>query len=63
MSHFYTVKAFLPGMLAEGRGTIVTVASVLGYLGCANLCMLISNLVSSFTNVISQPITLPQKQA
>jgi short-subunit dehydrogenase len=38
MSHFYTVKEFLPGMLEEGKGTIVTVSSVLGYLGVAELC-------------------------
>ena len=38
LSHFTTVKEFLPGMLEEGRGTIVTISSVLGYLGSANLC-------------------------
>jgi short-subunit dehydrogenase len=38
LSHFHTVRTFLPGMLEEGHGTIVTVSSVLGYLGCANLC-------------------------
>jgi NAD(P)-dependent dehydrogenase (short-subunit alcohol dehydrogenase family) len=38
LSHFYTVRALLPHMLEEGRGTIVTVSSVLGYLGCAYLC-------------------------
>ncbi|KAF2758381.1 short chain dehydrogenase/reductase [Pseudovirgaria hyperparasitica] len=37
LSHFYTIKTFLPGMLNEGRGTIVTVSSVLGNLGAANL--------------------------
>lgn len=37
MSHFTTIRAFLPYMLRERRGTIVTVASVLGYLGAANL--------------------------
>jgi NAD(P)-dependent dehydrogenase (short-subunit alcohol dehydrogenase family) len=37
-SHFYTIRAFLPDMLAAGRGTIVTMSSVLGHLGCANLC-------------------------
>jgi short-subunit dehydrogenase len=38
LSHWHTVKACLPGMLDEERGTIVTIASVLGYLGCPNLC-------------------------
>ncbi|QDS73060.1 hypothetical protein FKW77_009739 [Venturia effusa] len=37
LSHFHTVQTFLPGMLEAERGTIVTIASVLGYLGCANL--------------------------
>jgi NAD(P)-dependent dehydrogenase (short-subunit alcohol dehydrogenase family) len=37
LSHFYTIQTFLPAMLEEERGTIVTVGSVLGYLGCANL--------------------------
>ena len=32
MSHFHTIRTFLPEMLEEGRGTIVTVASVLGHL-------------------------------
>lgn len=39
LSHYHTVQTFLPGMLEEERGTIVTISSVLGYLGCANLCM------------------------
>ena len=34
---FYTVKAFLPDMIAEHRGYIVTVASVLGYMSPAQL--------------------------
>ncbi|KAL1604295.1 hypothetical protein SLS59_004091 [Nothophoma quercina] len=37
ISHFTTLRTFLPHMLAEGRGTIVTVSSVLGHLGAANL--------------------------
>jgi short-subunit dehydrogenase len=37
LSHFITLKTFLPYMLREGRGTIVTVSSVLGHLGAANL--------------------------
>ena len=36
-SHFNTLRTFLPYMLREGRGTIVTVSSVLGHLGAANL--------------------------
>lgn len=35
VSHFYTVQAFLPGMLRERNGHIITIASVLGFLGCA----------------------------
>ncbi|SMR41821.1 unnamed protein product [Zymoseptoria tritici ST99CH_1E4] len=38
ISHFHTIRTFLPGMLAsETGGTIVTIASVLGKLGAANL--------------------------
>jgi NAD(P)-dependent dehydrogenase (short-subunit alcohol dehydrogenase family) len=38
ISHFNTIRTFLPGMLAsETGGTIVTIASVLGKLGAANL--------------------------
>lgn len=44
LSHYHTVQTFLPGMLEAERGTIVTIASVLGYLGCANLCTLFHRL-------------------
>ncbi|KAK4999179.1 hypothetical protein LTR66_001749 [Elasticomyces elasticus] len=38
LSHFHTIRAFLPAMLRRPNGgTIVTVASVLGRLGAANL--------------------------
>ncbi|KAI9696051.1 MAG: hypothetical protein M1836_005882 [Candelina mexicana] len=37
LSHFHTLQTFLPGMLLEKRGTIVTISSVLAHLGCKNL--------------------------
>lgn len=37
LSHFHTLRTFLPHMLASRRGTIVTISSVLGHLGAANL--------------------------
>lgn len=37
LAHFYTLKAFLPGMVREGHGTIVTVSSVIGTTGAAQL--------------------------
>ncbi|CAJ2511654.1 Uu.00g072790.m01.CDS01 [Anthostomella pinea] len=38
MSHFYTIKTFLPGMIRnEAGGTIVTLSSVIGHLGAAQL--------------------------
>ncbi|KAI9737384.1 MAG: hypothetical protein M1834_009538 [Cirrosporium novae-zelandiae] len=37
LAHFHTLQTFLPGMLHKGRGTIVTVSSVLGHLGAARL--------------------------
>lgn len=37
LSHFTILRAILPHMLRERRGTIVTVSSVLGRLGAANL--------------------------
>ncbi|KAF1845380.1 short chain dehydrogenase/reductase [Cucurbitaria berberidis CBS 394.84] len=37
LAHFNTLRTFLPHMLKEGRGTIITVSSVLGHLGAANL--------------------------
>ena len=38
LSHFHTIRTFLPGMLGSPTGgTIVTVASVLGKLGASHL--------------------------
>lgn len=38
ISHFHTIRAFLPGMLtSETGGTIVTVASVLGKIAASHL--------------------------
>ena len=39
LSHYHTIQTFLPDMLKRPNGgTIVTVSSVLGKLGCAGLC-------------------------
>jgi len=37
LSHFYTLKSFLPGMVRAKYGTIVTMSSVLGQIGAAQL--------------------------
>lgn len=37
ISHFWTLKAFLPSMLQNNRGHIVTVASSAGHVGVAGL--------------------------
>ncbi len=38
LSHFYTLKTFLPGLTrSEIGGTIVTISSVIGHLGAAQL--------------------------
>ncbi|CAK9442147.1 uncharacterized protein LODBEIA_P58900 [Lodderomyces beijingensis] len=37
ISSFYTIKAFLPGMIFVKRGYIVTIASILGYMSPARL--------------------------
>jgi short-subunit dehydrogenase len=37
LSHFYTLKTFLPSMVRLGHGTIVTMSSVLGQIGAAHL--------------------------
>ncbi|KAL7288785.1 hypothetical protein TKK_0016764 [Trichogramma kaykai] len=37
MSHFWTVKAFLPAMMKENKGHIVSIASLAGQVGCPKL--------------------------
>jgi NAD(P)-dependent dehydrogenase (short-subunit alcohol dehydrogenase family) len=37
LSHFYTLKSFLPAMVRAGHGTVVTISSVLGQTGAAQL--------------------------
>ncbi|KAK0534109.1 hypothetical protein OC842_002750 [Tilletia horrida] len=36
-SHIYTIKAFLPDMIAAKRGHVVTVSSVMGHIGIAQV--------------------------
>lgn len=37
LAHFWTLKAFLPGMIEKGTGHIITIASVLGLAGASKL--------------------------
>ncbi|XP_043269665.1 estradiol 17-beta-dehydrogenase 11-like isoform X1 [Venturia canescens] len=37
MSHFWTVKAFLPAMMEDNKGHIVSIASMAGYVGISKL--------------------------
>lgn len=37
LSHYWTIKAFLPAMIERGTGHIVTVGSVLGLMGAAQM--------------------------
>ncbi|RDD40510.1 Epidermal retinol dehydrogenase 2 [Trichoplax sp. H2] len=37
VSHFWTIKAFLPSMMAKNHGHIVGIASQLGFIGAAGL--------------------------
>ncbi|KAL1737884.1 hypothetical protein HDZ31DRAFT_51729, partial [Schizophyllum fasciatum] len=37
LSHFWTLKAFLPGMIEQKSGHVVTMASALGFVGTAQM--------------------------
>jgi NAD(P)-dependent dehydrogenase (short-subunit alcohol dehydrogenase family) len=37
LAHFWTLKAFLPGMLQQRKGHIITMASVMGMVGAAQM--------------------------
>jgi hypothetical protein len=37
LAHFWTLKTFLPAILARGSGHVVTMSSVLGVVGCAQM--------------------------
>lgn len=63
---FYTVKAFVPDMIAQRRGYVVTVASVLGYMSPARLSAYGASkagllaLHESLTYELGPPSTSPQ---
>ncbi|UXI14368.1 epidermal retinol dehydrogenase 2-like [Sarcoptes scabiei] len=48
LAHFYTIKAFLPEMIEQQKGHIVTIASVAGDVG---VCSLSDYCASKFANV------------
>ncbi|MEW5735214.1 MAG: SDR family oxidoreductase [Thermodesulfobacteriota bacterium] len=48
MAHFWTVRAFLPGMIRRDHGRIVTIASSAGWVGVASLS---DYCASKFANV------------
>lgn len=67
LSHFNTIRAFLPGMLTSATGgTIVTVASVLGKLGASHLSdysAAKAGLIAMHTSLraeLSSPTTAPE---
>ncbi|KAF9021495.1 retinal short-chain dehydrogenase/reductase [Hymenopellis radicata] len=37
LSHFWTLKAFLPGMIERKAGHVVTMSSIMGYTGCVRM--------------------------
>lgn len=61
LSHFHIIRDLLPDMLEEGRGTIVTIASVLGYIGVANLGQSPTLFVIPLTNTYQRIIRLPKQ--
>jgi hypothetical protein len=47
ISHFWILQAFLPGLIAAGKGHVVSVASLLGITGTAQLSKWISGSAAS----------------
>ncbi|KAG2155034.1 retinal short-chain dehydrogenase reductase [Suillus bovinus] len=37
LAHFWTLKAFLPGMIKNKTGHIVTMSSIMGFVGCVRM--------------------------
>ena len=41
LSHFWVLKAFLPAMIRKGRGHVVTMSSIMGLVGSAQMSELL----------------------
>lgn len=54
LAHFWVLKCFLPAILRTGSGHIVSIASVLGLVGCAQMSESIRSTSMVKTN--EQPI-------
>lgn len=60
LSNWYTVKAFLPAMVARNKGHIVTVASLASYVGIASLADYTASkaAILSFHEALAQELKL-----
>ncbi|KAG9247906.1 hypothetical protein BJ878DRAFT_490781, partial [Calycina marina] len=63
LSHFFTIKTFLPGMIRTGAGTIVSISSVLGQVPAAQLtdyCAAKAGITSMHTALVAELKSTPE---